>query len=89
MVIRNVGFEKGKVMGKRTVHLPAGSVVDAASNPAHLSSRLGVFVGVYVPASRTDRKNDKVNIIKLLDGEVGAGAPAALPVSGEEAQHSS
>ena len=40
--MRNVGFEKGKVVGKWTVRLPAGSVADAASNLAHSSPRLGV-----------------------------------------------
>ena len=40
-VIRNVGFETGNVVGKRTVRLPAGSVADAASNPAYSSPRLG------------------------------------------------
>ena len=35
-------FEKGKVVEKRTVRLPAGSVADAASDPARSSPRLGV-----------------------------------------------
>ena len=71
--MRNIGFEKGKVVGKWTVRLPAGSVADAASNPAHSNPRLGAplwSVEVYVPASRIDRKNAKVNAIKFSHGEV-------------------
>ena len=37
-------LKKGKVVGKWTVRLPAGSVADAASNPAHLSLQLGALL---------------------------------------------
>ena len=78
-------LKEGKVVGKWTVRLPAGSVVDAASNPAHSSPRLGApYVEVYVPASRIDRKNDKVNIATFSDGEV---VKANLPTKGLISRH--
>ena len=69
-------LKKGKVVGKWTVRLPAGSVADAASNPAHSfkSSARRPSVGVYVPALRIDRENAKVNIAKFWYWEVGLGS---------------
>ena len=45
-------LKKGKVVGKWTVRLPAGSVADAASNPAHSSPQLGALLWAGSPPPR-------------------------------------
>ena len=79
-VMRNAGFEKGKVVGKWAVRLPAGSVADAASNPAHSSPRLGALLWEFTPPHRPRiaLQNAKVNAIFFLLGEVaGKGCSAS------------
>ena len=70
-VIRNVGFEKGKVVGEMD-RAPSGWVrcrCGFESSPSKSSARRP-SVGVYVPASRIDRENAKVNAISISPGEV-------------------
>ena len=66
----DVGFEKGKVVGSGEMdRAPSGSVrcrCGFASSPFKSSARRP-SVGVYVPAPRIDRKNAKVNIVKIME----------------------